>query len=273
MYWVYKNNAQNPPYQVAVGNWDDFFLEGRTAEWGSTEWSKDLRKARLGDTILAYQTDKNELVGIAKVAGWRKRGLYRDLFLRPVRRIGVKVRPLRLSDRKVAAIPALRPGPIRTLYEISSSDSQRLLRAAGIHIGAKQQARKKTTKLVRTGAGFGSFEQNQKTEKAGILRVTKHLRSRGWRVNDVSPQKLGYDLLCQKGKAVLHVEVKGIGGATIRFIITAAERTEWQTDPRFVLAAVTNACKASAKITFFKGLDSLNRFRFQAISYMASGAM
>src|SRR5205823_1679615 len=52
----------------------------------------------------------------------------------PIRKIGVKVRPLKTHEPKIAAIPALQPGPIRTLYSIQGSDAKRLPRAAGAHL-------------------------------------------------------------------------------------------------------------------------------------------
>jgi hypothetical protein len=115
MFWMYKCNSRQHPYLVAYRDWNDFFLGAQEDQWGWTEWVPALSNARRGDTILAYQTDRNELVGLAKVKALRPRGKFLDLILRPLKKIGVKVRPLKKLDPKIAAIPALQPGRIQTL--------------------------------------------------------------------------------------------------------------------------------------------------------------
>src|SRR3954463_2186905 len=109
-YWVYKNNSRNAPHQVSYGDWEGFFSANRPDEWGSTEWISDVLKLAPGDNVLAYQTDRNELVGLAKVVRLTKRGPYHDAILKPVARIGAKVRPLK-ADPHIGAIPALQGGP------------------------------------------------------------------------------------------------------------------------------------------------------------------
>jgi hypothetical protein len=78
-----------------MGSRGEIFVdrENATAAWGSTEWVPALSQADIRDTVLAYQSDRNELVGLLKVAGWRSRGEHKELILKPLRRIGVKVRP------------------------------------------------------------------------------------------------------------------------------------------------------------------------------------
>lgn len=112
MFWIYKCNS------AYRGDWDDFFEKTSPTPWGSTEWVPALANARRGDTILAYQTDRNELVGKAKVIAMRPRGRFLDLILKSEGEIRVKVRPLKKLDPKIAAIPSLQPGPIKTLYQI-----------------------------------------------------------------------------------------------------------------------------------------------------------
>jgi hypothetical protein len=130
-WWIYKCNSRQHPDQVVYGDWRDFFDKGRIAEWGSTEWVPALELLTRGDMVIAYQTDRNELVGLTSVHSLRRRSGYFDLFLEPLEEIGVKVRPLKKLDPIIAAIPALQSGPIKTVYDISPSDAQALLRAAG----------------------------------------------------------------------------------------------------------------------------------------------
>jgi len=127
-WWVYKCNAQQLDYQGDWGDWDDFFEHNRK-RWGSTKWVPALAKLKIGDLIIAYQTDRNELVGLAKVRQSCQQDTY--LYLDPMETLGVKVRPLKRADPQISAIPALKPGPIQTVYEVSDSDARRLLAAAG----------------------------------------------------------------------------------------------------------------------------------------------
>jgi hypothetical protein len=56
--------------------------------------------------VIAYQTERNELVGLTKVDRFRRRGAHLDLYLEPLEEIGVKVRPLKKADSRIAGIPA-----------------------------------------------------------------------------------------------------------------------------------------------------------------------
>ena len=104
-----------------------------------------------------------------------------------------------------------------------------------------------------------------------MRHVKKHFRQRGWEVRDVSKQKPGYDLLCTRSRSTVHVEVKGISGSLRRFIITAAEKRQWMADKCFVLALVTNARSANPTLDLYRGPESIQRFYFEALSFMASG--
>ncbi len=270
MYWVYKCNSRNMPHQVAYGDWNDFFVDGRPDKWGSTEWIPALAQAKARDIILAYQTDRNELVGLAKVAALRRRGSHLDLILKPIKRIGVKVRPLKDLDTKIAAIEAFKPGPIRTLYPIDRAEVQRLLRVAGLHMRLERQAARSVVAGLATGAGFGSPESNRRVERSAVQHVTRHFRNRGWQVRDVSKEKRGYDLDCTRKVLHLKVEVKGVAGAKRRFPITAAERRLWSRDQQFVLALVMHARRKYATLELFRGPASIRRFKFVPLQFMAA---
>ncbi|MCC5828220.1 MAG: hypothetical protein JJU36_02120 [Phycisphaeraceae bacterium] len=134
-WWIYKCNSRKGEHKFLSGDWNDFFErtthgKRRRVEdnWGSVEIVPALRKLHRGDMVIAHQTDRNELVGVAKVG----QSCHKDGFLHldPVEEIRVKVRPLKNADPKIASIPALQPGPIKTVYEITATDADRLLRAA-----------------------------------------------------------------------------------------------------------------------------------------------
>lgn len=128
-WWIYKCNSQNRDYQISYGDWKGFFDDDSDEEWGSAEWIPALSELKEGDIVIAYQTNRNELVGLAKVRQSCEVNGY--LYLAPIEVIGVKVRPLKKLYPKIAEIPALKPGPIQTVYSISPSDARYLLKAAG----------------------------------------------------------------------------------------------------------------------------------------------
>ena len=128
-WWIYKCNSKNDAHQKAYGDWQDYF-SNPDRRWGSSDWIPALNKLKQGDMLIAYQTNRNELIGIAQVRQSCEQDTF--VYLKPVEKINpVKVRPLKKSDPKVAAIPALQPGPIQTIYKITLSDVQVLLEAAG----------------------------------------------------------------------------------------------------------------------------------------------
>jgi hypothetical protein len=262
-YWMYKCNSSRPPSWVYRGDWLDFFADPYGGEWGSSKFVPDLARPRPGDTIIAYQTNRNELVGLATVVRHRQQ----DLILKPVETIGAKIRPLKASSA-IARIPALQGGRVATLYSISTGDARRLLRAA------RRQARQKTpqpeaVEQAARGAGFGTAEENKKVEMAAIAFIRRYYRRLGWSVESCEQEKIGYDLECTKGRThELHVEVKGIRGSQVGFVITANELKTWAKDKDYVLAAVNRALASRPRPSFFSGAQ-LKMFAIQPICFMA----
>jgi len=189
-YWIYKCNAKEHPYQVSFGDWDEVFSRDGDSSWGSTEWVPELTKARPGDVVLAYQTDRNELVGVAEVVRLQLREEFHDLILRPVEELRVKVRPLKKASRAIARIPALQPGPIHTLYSISASDARKLLRAAKAEYRVDIATATAEFENAAIGGGFGSPEENRRVEQASVHFVRRYFERYGWAVRDVSATPL-----------------------------------------------------------------------------------
>jgi hypothetical protein len=129
-WWVYKCNSRGHKHQNAVGDWSTFFEEADPERrWGNVEYVPALERLQEGDKILAYQTDRNELVGVACVTRSSERDGY--VHMTPERLIRVRVRPLKKADPAIDRIPALKGGPIKTIYEISPQDAELLIQAAG----------------------------------------------------------------------------------------------------------------------------------------------
>jgi hypothetical protein len=269
MYWIYKCNAKDRDYQRTYGDWSEVFDSNEVQHWGTTKIVPELSNAKPGNLILAYQTDRNELVGLARVVRWEPHGKFKWLMLKPVQAIGVRVRPLKVANPKVARIPALQPGPIRTLYKISSSDAALLLSAAGMQLAKEADVSEDRANLIAKGAGFGEPASNKRVERAAVRHVARHYKSRAWSVKDVSSKNLGYDLVCKVSGNERHIEVKGASGDGQQFILTAKELKSWTNDKRFVLAFVGRALSAKPSLSFFPGSKSQGEFEIGALSFLA----
>lgn len=120
------------------------------------------------------------------------------------------------------------------------------------------------------GAGFGTPENNRQVERAAVLRAQREYESEGWVVRSVERENLGYDLHCERGAEVAHVEVKGIRGRVCSFLITANELEAARTDPCFGLSVVLRALDpGEQEIRTFSGQELQALFRFEAVSYFA----
>lgn len=268
-FWVYKCNSELKPYMRTYGDWAEFFAGRSARSWGTTKEVPQLEAAKVGDTILAYQTDRNELVGIARVVNWKPEGQWKRLILRPVATIGVRVRRLKRLNPRVARIPALQPGPIRTLYRIDPVDAKALLDAAGarLKLDAADPARPSQS---ASGAGFGNAEQNRRVERAALRFVRREYERFGYSVRDVSSENRGYDLLCRRRGDEIHAEVKGARAEGHRFVITANELKAWERDKRFVLALVARALSKKPSVHYFPAAAGRSEFTFQPLAYIAT---
>lgn len=120
-----------------------------------------------------------------------------------------------------------------------------------------------------TGAGFGDPETNRKVERAAVKVVTEWYISEGWSVQSVEAEKCGYDLLCQKDSEANHVEVKGVQGKLISFIITVGEVKRAKNDSDFVLCVVTSALTDLPNLTLFDRESFTSDFDLSPLSYRA----
>lgn len=127
-WWVYKCNSNKEYYQSAFGDWDWLFIDDPLRHWGSSDWIPDLAKLKKGDMVIAYQTNRNELVGVARVRQACEKDNY--LYLTPLETIRIKVRPLKKMYPVINDIPAFKAGPIKTIYDITEADAQKLIKVA-----------------------------------------------------------------------------------------------------------------------------------------------
>jgi hypothetical protein len=122
---------------------------------------------------------------------------------------------------------------------------------------------------VKAGAGFGDPVLNRKVEVAAVRHVRQHYKARGWQVESVEREKIGYDLRCLKGDSCEHVEVKGIRGQGTEFFITKNEVSRAEQDPYFVLFTVTSALLKPRKTRYYSGKELLKEFELVPLVYRA----
>lgn len=140
-FWVYKCNDTGHALQVCQGDWEEVFSQTGEMPWGNTKELSDLAKLGVGDVIIAYQTERNEIVGLAEVVRLRRRGAYRDVVLRPVERLGAKVRPLKDLDKRIAALSCFRQANVATIYPITTADAWHFLKVASAYAGMHRAIR------------------------------------------------------------------------------------------------------------------------------------
>ena len=112
-WWIYKcNNKKKWHGHTYIGDWREFFEWGNKPEtWGRLSKIPQLRELQPDDSVFAYQTERNELVGLLKMVKFDGD----KVMLEVVEKLGVKVLPLKLADKKIASISALKRGPKQTL--------------------------------------------------------------------------------------------------------------------------------------------------------------
>jgi hypothetical protein len=124
--------------------------------------------------------------------------------------------------------------------------------------------------IVNVGAGFGTGENNRLVEEKAVLVAKSELEQQGWQVESVEHLNVGYDLLCKRFNEELHVEVKGISGSDISFIITPNELRVAGSDENFRLYAVTKTLTETPKVNVFSGEDIKAKFRLEPTAFRAA---
>jgi hypothetical protein len=128
-YWVYKCNSKEPQRGNKLwGDWEDegVFADAEGFAWGRVADNPDLQRPKKGDRVIAHQTDRQRLVGVAEVLGLRKGRFW----LRPLEQIGADMKALKRRYEEVAAIPAYQMGDRHAIREITARQAETLLRLA-----------------------------------------------------------------------------------------------------------------------------------------------
>jgi len=215
------------------GDWERVFAGG-VRLWGQPNRIPKLNDLRSGDLLLAYQSNRNELVGVARVLGFARYRGSRHVKVVPVESIGVKVRPLKKQDPRIGALDALRQGPVQTLYAVSKSDAEYLLRVARAATSIDRRSQSKSTgksgstddgdsvtRYLRDSQGFEVDPAVRKAlEAAAVQKARHHYEKAGFRVIERGKP---FDLECRRGSKTVFVEVKGTQTKGVKIFLTPNE--------------------------------------------------
>jgi hypothetical protein len=96
--WVYKCNRRgtNGP---ASGDWNDLFDRGDEI-WGA-DTLRGMKKVQAGDRLIAVQTDRRELVGVARALRFAAHGRANRLHLRAIETIRANIPALKKADSRI----------------------------------------------------------------------------------------------------------------------------------------------------------------------------
>ena len=122
---IYKCNWKNDPRTQWQGNWDHVFVKNfnKVVRWGE----EDVKGGNLlteGKNIIAYQVDRKEIVGTARIEGVTKKG---EVKVKALKKLYVKLPPLKASDDRIRELPAFKQGYISTVYAITNDDAEHLI--------------------------------------------------------------------------------------------------------------------------------------------------
>jgi hypothetical protein len=251
-------------------------------------------EVKIGDVMFCFQVDTKSAVGFCIVAGKGADTQGRLLTMTAAHRF---TSPLDLAkpkgkQRGLGKVRALESRLPCSLFELSREEAEILLGACGADMRGtvdrtlegfwkKLVEGEWTSQVPRNdsemgsedaayvGAGYGDPSRNKEVEAAAISHVSSLLGREGWQVTSVEEDKVGYDLLCVRSDAEKHVEVKGIGGTMVGFIITHNELWRSRTDPNFVLYAVTEALSKEPKEHAYTGSELEAAFGFRPLQFFA----
>jgi hypothetical protein len=113
---------------------------------------------------------------------------------------------------------------------------------------------------------FPDQAHRERVESAAVIHMQSHYRALGLSAESVEDRKLGYDLDVKDGAGVsVHrVEVKGTAGADTAFFLTRRERACSESEPRWLLAVVSDAL-GSPRHSVYSALEMEAAFAFDPL--------
>jgi tetratricopeptide (TPR) repeat protein len=112
-------------------------------------------------------------------------------------------------------------------------------------------------------------ERMKAAEKQAIELIIQQYEQQGWEIEFPENPRLGYKFSCFKAEERQDIEVKGLLGNEITFLITAREVQQAEENPNFILWVVTAALDRP-KLQKWSGREMLDRFQLDPMKYLAS---
>ena len=252
-----------------MGNNDDDYdeLKDLAVSKGESRWSC-LKDTEDGDLLFFYFTKpKSAIVATGIASGNKERGGADEwAYMVGIKNIEMLQPPISLEKLRICFPKwgwAKSPRYDTYVSDPMVSKLQKLARCKGQpNAGARVQ-------MNNAGGGFGTPEQNRIVEQAACKAVQRHFRNQGYELVSREKENLGYDFDVRRKSEELHIEVKGISGSLLKFMITTNEIKCARTDSKFQLAAVTEATTVRRHIQFFTGKEFLNKFGLKPAAYFA----
>lgn len=116
-----------------------------------------------------------------------------------------------------------------------------------------------------TSPSFPDQEMKKKIEISAVHFVTSYYENLGFRISDRQKDNCGYDLLVEKSKETLKIEVKGTSLSEQHFFLSRNERSK-SADPLWRLAIVINAL-SNPELEIFNTAQMEYRFYFDALMW------
>jgi hypothetical protein len=190
---------------------------------------------------------------------------------------GPTIKELR-RDPHLQTASFLKAGPAGTIFPLSQEQGSRILQCLtdserSLGTASREEVDLDSAAEIQSqnvwGAGFGDAETNRLVERAAVEAATLYYQANGWDVCSKEAENIGFDLLCQKASEELHVEVKGVSGRGLGFILTAGEHKRAKRDPHYALCLVESALTTSPTIKVFVGGEIFKVFDFAPLAYKA----
>jgi hypothetical protein len=191
-WWVYKCNSQKSENRRVSGDWDDFF-EGSGGEWGSKKKIPDLARLRQGDQVIAYQTDRNEIVGLTSVRQSCDTDGY--LYLDPIGRCRANtVSSLKNEYSAIDAIKAFRRGSQRAIRHISESEASLLLDKSGLIRSGSSESDEPNDAASRESEAENEADAMEGYSEGGKHSAVQSVRSE--KLREAAKRKYGLECYC-----------------------------------------------------------------------------
>jgi predicted RNA-binding protein with PUA-like domain len=146
-----------------------------------------------------------------------------------------------IADARLGSLEVIVSPQMGNPQFVSVEEREALLDLLGVDPPAVPEPLAEQIVVDKGGAGFGDPLTNQVVESLAMDAVTEHLEAEGWRCEDVSAAKCGWDITARRDGEERHVEVKGVSGAKSTVLLTRNEFLTAQADSKWCLMVVAQA--------------------------------